>query len=635
MLAGARPFGGRTPLGLLLAAARDRPKPLHEWVADVPAELETVVERCLAKSRDDRYASAAEALEVLARLGPGSDPALPSFRAGRRWSRKAWAYGAVVVALGAASLGARGVIKRPAAVQTATGAATSSAEPIGLLDHPPPETKSSEAAAVYRRALTDLRDGVRRPQTALTRAVQIDPEFAAAHLRLSMAMLPPISRSEYGEALRYRESLDARDREILRAEEPVAAGTPPNLAEAERRYVALHQSRPRDVEILLRLAAIRDRRDPAAAQATFEELLTLAPAMAGAELAIADNAKELDDRDAAIAHYRRCLDLSPMATRCLARLAHVQAPSGQCNAYARDIKRILVLEPDDVYFWRDGLSAALTTDASEDDVRAAMEGAARTQVGAAPMEKAILEGEVALWRGSMVEARDAFERAERLASGTGASQPYPIALPERLAIAQELGDEDAIRTLTRTYVGARALNTDGEFDDVVLAALRRHRVLPDEQVLRLRDGWRSEATDGSAADVWLRYEAGLAVNEQEAREALASDYAQKVGHVALGGNARLGHVYLLAQRFREAISRLELVATNCSLFWGEESYVAPVALAAYDLGQAREGVGDRRGACAMYRRVLARWGAAAPRSTTAEAARARRRVLGCGDGDGE
>jgi hypothetical protein len=105
---------------------------------------------------------------------------------------------------------------------------------------------------MYRRALTDLRDGVRRPQTALSLAVRIDPEFAAAHLRLSMAMLPPVSTSEYGEAARFRASLDPRDLEIMKAEEPIATAAPPDLAEAERRYAALHKARPRDVEIFMR-----------------------------------------------------------------------------------------------------------------------------------------------------------------------------------------------------------------------------------------------------------------------------------------------------------------------------------------------------------------------------------------------
>jgi serine/threonine-protein kinase len=51
--------------------------------------------------------------------------------------------------------------------------------------------------------------------------------------------------------------------------------------------------------------------------------------------------------------------------------------------------------------------------------------------------------------------------------------------------------------------------------------------------------------------------------------------------------------------------------------------------AAMHLAEAREASGDGVGACEAYRTVLDRWGSAKPRSTTAEAARARVRALGC------
>jgi serine/threonine-protein kinase len=632
MLTGERPFSGRTGLARLIAVVRDRPTPLRERLSRIPTELDVVVERCLAKCRDDRYASAADALDVLRRIPLDSRPAFPSLRVRRPRARVAWAMALGLVVVPAALLGARAVrLERPPTHMIASGSAEST-HAIGLLDQPAPVTSSIEAAAAYRRALMDVRDGVRRPEPALTRAVQLDPEFAAAHLRLSMTLLPPTSTSEYGEALRFRATLDPRDLEILRAEEPVAIGAPPDLAEAERRYAALHQARPGDVEILMRLAAIRARRDPASARATFAELLALDPTVAGAELAAGDNAKELDDRGGALAHYKRCLDLSPMAARCLVRLAHLHALGGQCDVYAREVKRVLVLEPDDAYFWHDALNAALTTGASQDEVRAMIDGAARSQRGSPRTEKALLEGEVALWWGSMSEARDAFERAERLSSDEGQSQVVPFALPQRLAIAEEIGDEKAVAALTRTYLGARAATTDAELDALVLGTLRRHRTLSDGEIRRLRDVWRNDATDRSPAELWLRYEAPLAVTEQEALDALASGNAEKIGHIVPSANAWLGHLYLLAHRFSEAISRLELVASNCKLLFGEESHVTEVVVAAYHLGQAREGIGDTQGACRAYGQVVERWGNATPRAATADGASARRRVLGCSGG---
>ena len=77
MLAGARPFQGGTSHAILSAVLSAPPLPLRSLRADVPAELEGLVHRLLAKDADDRTASAAEVLQALgatpaatARTGP-------------------------------------------------------------------------------------------------------------------------------------------------------------------------------------------------------------------------------------------------------------------------------------------------------------------------------------------------------------------------------------------------------------------------------------------------------------------------------------------------------------------------------------------------------------------------------------
>lgn len=380
----------------------------------------------------------------------------------------------------------------------------------------------------------------------------------------------------------------------------------------------------------MRLAALREERNPAAARATYDELLALAPTMAGAELATGDDERDAGNLDAASAHYRRCVEQSPTAARCLSRLSRLEASNGKCDAYARDATRILVLQPDDWFFRRDGLAAALSTGAGEDNVRAAIEGVLRTNEPQRRFDEAELEGEVALWRGSMFEARDALARAERVAHVVGASVALPLTLPERLVIAEELGDEQDVRALTRAYMGARSLTTpENDFDGLVLTALRSHRVLPQEEILRTRDRWRRDAADRPAGLVWLQYDAALALTESEARETLASGLDSKIRRDRLDVNARLGHLYLVGRRFVDAASRLELVAFSCALFQNDFSYIRVIVPAAYNLGQAREGLGDFRGACTAYGRVLERWGGATPRSATAAAARARSRALHC------
>jgi len=62
MLAGRKPFLGDSQVSRLSAILRDRPPPLRSLRRDVPRDLERVVMRCLAKSREQRYASGGEVL---------------------------------------------------------------------------------------------------------------------------------------------------------------------------------------------------------------------------------------------------------------------------------------------------------------------------------------------------------------------------------------------------------------------------------------------------------------------------------------------------------------------------------------------------------------------------------------------
>lgn len=65
MLAGQLPFIAESIPELCLAVVSDEPKPLRELVADLPEGLEAVVQRCLEKDRDKRYATVAQlALEL-------------------------------------------------------------------------------------------------------------------------------------------------------------------------------------------------------------------------------------------------------------------------------------------------------------------------------------------------------------------------------------------------------------------------------------------------------------------------------------------------------------------------------------------------------------------------------------------
>ena len=100
MLAGVRPFQGRSSAEILSSVLRDEPPPLAERVPDLPDSVRWIVERCLSKHPEERYASTLDLARDLragrTRLGAGPLSLRKPARAGRA---RAWAAAAAAVAL--------------------------------------------------------------------------------------------------------------------------------------------------------------------------------------------------------------------------------------------------------------------------------------------------------------------------------------------------------------------------------------------------------------------------------------------------------------------------------------------------------------------------------------------------------
>lgn len=101
MFAGRRAFAGDSDVGLLTAILRDQPPPIREARADVPAELEAIVERCLAKHPASRYQDAGALRAALTRVLAAS--ARP---ADTNWRRPLVLAPLTLLLLAAAALGA-------------------------------------------------------------------------------------------------------------------------------------------------------------------------------------------------------------------------------------------------------------------------------------------------------------------------------------------------------------------------------------------------------------------------------------------------------------------------------------------------------------------------------------------------
>ncbi len=68
MLTANRPFVGKSKLDTVSAILRDEPAALSGWRQDVPSDLEKILERCLAKEAEQRFASGQELLEAVTAL---------------------------------------------------------------------------------------------------------------------------------------------------------------------------------------------------------------------------------------------------------------------------------------------------------------------------------------------------------------------------------------------------------------------------------------------------------------------------------------------------------------------------------------------------------------------------------------
>ena len=104
MLAGEVPFKGETPMDVMLKHAEEPPAPLKTFRADVPALLETAVQKALAKDPDERYQTAEEFIAELDKISAES-----AARSGNNIWKTAFVVLAGIAALAAALIYATSV----------------------------------------------------------------------------------------------------------------------------------------------------------------------------------------------------------------------------------------------------------------------------------------------------------------------------------------------------------------------------------------------------------------------------------------------------------------------------------------------------------------------------------------------
>jgi serine/threonine-protein kinase len=619
MATGVRPFRGRSTMEVAIQIERDEPERPSKVEPRVDRQLERVIERCLAKKPESRFASGKELLEALAAIDASSvrtSMRLPSPRA-----LLAVALGAVVLA--AAATGVVTLARRAAPAASAQ-AASAPAEAGAPWWEEPVITTSPEARAAYVEALKSLRDGTGRANIGYRRAIELDPQFAAARVRLlqSIGCVGP-ERANYTAALAGRDRLNQRDRDLLDVLEPFCQHDPPDQLETSRRAIALVERYPDDV-----LAQWAGLGIPSLRKRAFDRIIARDP---GAANAYASLAGSEEDPHVAESLYEKCLELSPAANNCQYSLVRLLTQGSDCARLEREARRATLMGNEYQSPWI-ALADALEAEGKPvDAIREILRQAASKKPS--PEDYLDVDGAfVHVLAGDFVAARSAADEIERAADATTKEGPHALAASVVAQIALETGDLERARLVASRFFARRSgWEPDPRFEGataILAGAIARSGgayVREGERIRRERFAALA-APPEIAWYTWATIWSGEMGTREEAEHALAQ-MPEAGGPQRFGGAASspLGHVYLLAGRLDDAIAWLQPAAASCDVL----TEAVDAVHAHLWLGEAREQKGDTAGACTEYAAVLARWGSAKPRSVSADEARAHQRSLGC------
>ncbi len=655
MLSGTRPFSGTSSGALLVAIARDPVPSLRARVPDVDAKMEAIVERCLAKAPEERFASAVEIVAALSAASPPKKEGAARTRAVGAWSGLLAAGSLGAIALIAATTGSwpRGASTGPAASHAVSVPPAPSSSVTRIVDLPAPKTDVPAAATEYAAGIQAIHDNTWMIAVAhFFKAVTLDPSMPEAHLRLSMMMLPvrdaATRRSEFEKAAGLRGRLGERDQALLEAMQPFLQARLQDVAEADKRLRALAERYPTDAEIWMWLAAIHyftpEMRGPG------ERMLALDPNDPVGWEVKADLAVLEGKIDEAHADFERCSAHSIDGAECFAIMSWGDRAAGRCMDFEHAARRAADRAP----FW---LNLLIPARARNGATAQELEETATQFVSALPppmapeIQRLGLESRLAFLAGDFTRANAmAKEEAAALAADPAHRAIYWIqhqATTHLLDVALETGDTASAQRIAADFV-ARSDAWSGEAFlghgvDLSLyfarVALPPDRPPPPAFEIQRRAWIEQRLASGASRGsmMWTYAYALPALTAAEAKaaiEALPENAPRAVpsfGGWGFSGrvgspDASAGHVYLLAGQLDDAIVHLRRAADACDVYDSTLDHVR----ASLDLGRALEEKGDRDGACAAYRSVLARWGQAKPRSVTADAARERTAHLRCG-----
>lgn len=679
LLSGALPWRSLNDgVTTAVAVVTERQEPLSDRLLGVPSALASIIDRALEKLPARRFESmdalvvALEA-ELPALVGasvqptgrrrrsprplssptleqtkPGAPRGPPEVETKRRPKARRWGL-AVALSLAGLVLAVASVVVLAVTEETATRPSLPELEWQPELE-PNLEWKPGSAA----QAAYD--EGMRRFEGAaatagreqLNLAVEYEPEFAAAHLRL--AYIQMVDGPYEGAAVSFhaasgqRQRLGASDRRLLDALAPAFTNDPPALAEVVTGLGALVEREPERRELaLLHAIVLGVDAQYERAEAGYRALLETPEPPASAWLALAYGHGGQAQLDEAYDAVSRCLEQTADAIDCYWYRLKLDAYMGRCAQMETDARMWTALGTADYGAPLILISALVAQDAPESEIAWAREQArARMTVTQQILDFALLDAARSILEGEL----DAAEQIlAKLPSEVELDEWYFIRVAElRVALLEELGDLAGASTLAAGYLQRRA-SLDGEGYDGEEQALRDPSMyfnavrfaageLGADELEATRRSWiEAQGVRGESGVEelrWLRAHAEPARTPAHAHAALAV-LAQLEGPRSFVEdrlfNVEVARVHLLAGQPEPAVTLLRQACASCLAVAEPLRFVQAHLL----LGEALELTGEVQGACVAYEHVLRHWGAA-PRSTSASRARQRRLALGCAAG---
>ena len=513
----------------------------------------------------------------------------------------------------------------------------------------PAQATVTAAACKVPAACAALANGVRlkgranapAALSALRRAAHLDPTLAAAHLRIGAILASggflQQARQSPVRAGQLREGLGAADLAVLHALEPVALRHPTDKTEHLLRARQAAATFGRDLEVLdLLLGACLLAEDVACAGDAADRALKVDPGHVRAWARRATVHLLSGNPEAARTDLDRCLTLEPTATYCLSLRWQLAEATGACREAEAVARSYVAAQPENPTGYGLLVRSLAAQDRAEEAVREVVEQyLQRVPEARRDDKRRWLEYQLAAWHGRF----DAAEQRARAAMDDAKASSQLLA---RSAPARALTDvllESGRATEAAAIAGDFLRRRDGwepfaQADDHavvgdaspdMLAVLVRTGRLEAKKAVAQREAWAQTWHDLGAGPVtqrhiWIHGWADLAWTADLAKEAVTALAAR--GPVPTHrpndlAEIAVGRMYLLAGQPQEAVRWLREGTRSCRVLEFPIHHTEQWLW----LGQALEATGDTAAACDAYAKVIARWGAAVPKSVSATEAR--------------